>query len=148
LAEIVEWLRNPEVVRYSEQRHRGHSMVTQRAYINSLADLDSYLGIWNENTLIGTLSVQMDEPNKVANVGLMIGEASKWGQGYGLEAWTAVCDRLFATGVRKVEAGCMACNLGMMGICTQYGMTEEGRQADHFNVNGSYIDLVHWGKFK
>lgn len=150
LREIIGWLNNPEVVKYSEQRHQHHTLETQLAYIQSISPGDLYLAIYQDGIMIGTALAAIDLDNMVANVGIMIGCASKWRQGLGYEAWEGVCDHLLKdfTLIRKVEAGCMACNAGMMGICSHYGMMEEGRQDDHFSVNGSYTDLVHWGKFK
>jgi [ribosomal protein S5]-alanine N-acetyltransferase len=150
LREIIGWLNNPDVVRFSEQRHKHHTIETQLAYIQALNPGDLYLAIYENGIMIGTTLATIDLHNMVANVGIMIGYTSKWRHGLGYEAWAGVCDHLLKDfyRIRKVEAGCMACNTGMMGICAHYGMMEEGRQDDHFSVNGSYTDLVYWGKFK
>lgn len=145
--EIIGWLNDPNIVRYSEQRHHKHTIATQTEYVDSLGEDDLYLSINQDKIMIGTMSVHVDKHNSVANVGIMIGDPSKWGHGYGFEAWKAVCDRLLGT-YRKVEAGCMVCNLGMMGVCSHYGMMEEGIREDHFIYNGHPIDLIHWGKIK
>jgi [ribosomal protein S5]-alanine N-acetyltransferase len=149
LREIVGWLNDPAVVRFSEQRHIKHTIASQYLYFDSVTRPNIYIGVYNEGCLIGTLSVLIDERNNIANVGIMMGDKSKWGVGYGLEAWIGVCDELFALGIRKVEAGCMAVNYRMMAICQHYGMVEEGRQDEHFILDeGSpAVDLVHWGKF-
>jgi [ribosomal protein S5]-alanine N-acetyltransferase len=150
IREIIGWLNNPDVVRFSEQRHKHHTIETQLAYIQALNPGDLYLAIYENGIMIGTTLATIDLHNMVANVGIMIGYTNRWRSGLGYEAWVGVCDHLLKDFhlIRKVEAGCMACNTGMMGICAHYGMMEEGRQDDHFSVNGSYIDLVHWGKFK
>lgn len=147
LREIVGWLNDPAVVRFSEQRHKRHTIETQTVYRDCFIPPNLYIGVHRESCLIGTVTVLIDEANSVANVGIMMGDKSRWGKGYGLEAWTGVCDKLFNCGVRKVEAGCMAINYRMMAICQHYGMVEEGRQDKHFVLDDSYIDLVHWGKF-
>ncbi len=150
LRSMIGWLNDPVVVRYSEQRHHRHTVASQRRYIEMFANRNHLLSIFycEDNILIGSATILADLPNDVADIGIMIGERSMWGKGLGLEAWTAVCDRCLTGGFRKVEAGCMACNVSMMSICSHYGMMEEGRQEDHFLCNGQPTDLVHWGKFK
>jgi ribosomal-protein-alanine N-acetyltransferase len=146
--EVVGWINNPLIVRFSELRHRRHTCEGQERYINSFKDGSVYLGIWYAQQLIGTLSVHMDAPNKTANVGILIGDHARWGMGFGLEAWNAVVDRLLDEDVRKVETGCMSCNISMMSICHRSGMVEEGRQEGHFLYHDVPMDLVHWGKSK
>ena len=148
IATIVGWLNDPDVVRFSEQRHVTQNPIVQALYIKSFSAPNEYLGIYDvNNLLIGTMTVYRDLPNRTANVGIMIGEKAAWGKGYGLEAWKTVCDDLFKNGLRKVEAGCMSINYRMMAICQHYGMVEEGRQLDHYMVMNGTADLVHWGRF-
>lgn len=149
IREIVNWLNNPLIVRFSEQRHKVHNLKTQKAFLSALRPEDTYFLIRREHRLIGTVTAYVDLDNELANIGIMIGDHAHWGMGYGMEAWQAVCDDLFRDAhIRKIEAGCMDCNLSMMSICRRYGMTEEGRQKDHFIINNDKVDLVHWGKFK
>lgn len=148
LKEIISWLNNPEVVKYSENRHRFHTVESQRSYMWGMPSQDIYRGIFIGWNLIGTISVHIDCHNAVANMGLMIGDRAYWGKGYGFTVWQQMGDFLFMQkNVRKIEAGCMATNTGMMAICQKYGMVEEGRQDRHFMIDDREIDLVNWGKF-
>lgn len=147
LRTIVGWLNHPDVVRFSEQRHRTHNIQSQVNYFNSIVHGNRYVGIYLGKLLIGTMTATFDKPNSIANIGIMLGEKSQWGHGYGQEAWSSFCDELFREGVRKIEAGCMSINYRMMGICQHYGMVEEGRQDKHFVFGEGFTDLVHWGKF-
>lgn len=147
-ATMVGWLNDPEITKYSEQRHKKHTIRTQMSYIRKTELL---WGIYRMDTmgLIGSISAHYDSPNNVANVGIMIGDKENMGKGFGFEAWKTVCDDLMYFGsVRKIEAGCMAINRPMMSICSKYGMMEEGRQQDHFIYRDFAVDLVHWGKIK
>ena len=38
----VEWLNDPEVVRYSEQRHKSHSLGSCRKYMETFKDTPNY----------------------------------------------------------------------------------------------------------
>lgn len=145
---MVGWLNDSEITKYSEQRHRKHTVRSQMSYIRSFNRKTGCLyGIWTLDgvRIIGSITTHLDPYNNVVNVGIMIGDKENMGKGYGYEAWETVCDNL---GARKIEAGCMSINRPMMSICSKYGMMEEGRQEDHFIVGDKdTCDLVHWGKF-
>lgn len=147
LREIVGWLNDPCVVKFSEQRHKSHNIKTQKEYLKSFKTEDIYWGIWTGSKLIGTITAHIDLDNGVANVGIMVGDKSFWRKGVGYVAWKRTCDHLMRTSIRKIEAGCMSLNGGMVAICQKYGMVEEGRQSDHFIFEGGTADLIHWGKF-
>lgn len=148
IKEIVGWLNDPVVTRYSEQRHKTHTFETQLHYIRNIPKDSMYWGLFIGNDLIGTITAYCDPNNRIANLGLMIGDKAYWGVGLGSIAWQRMGDFvLHQKGMRKVEAGCMAANLAMNVICQKYGMVEEGRQDRHFQLGDCTTDLVHWGKF-
>lgn len=138
----IGWLNDHENVRYSEQRHKRHTVATQLEYLQ----MGEFIGeISFGNDLVGTISAKLDRPNSVADIGILIGKKF-WGDGIGLEAWAAFCDHLLAHGTRKVEAGMMANNFGMIGVCRKYGMINEGRKYDHFLFGEELIDATYFGK--
>lgn len=142
---MAGWLNDPEVVRYSEQRHFRHSEETQAVYLHMMGE--NLKEIHVGQNFIGTIAAHVDKNNSVANVGILIGEKTAWRKGYGEEAWTAFCDHLLSHGIRKVEAGCMAINFGMIHICRKYRMFFEGNREGHFLCGGELIDMIMWGKF-
>lgn len=160
----VAWLNDPEVVRYSEQRHKHHTLESVREYVNDMAtNPDSHL--WGitaviisdddmeacntiKPTLIGTISAHVDPNNMVADVGILIGERFFWGYGMGLEAWNGVCNHLFANGIRRVECGCHYENRAMRRVAEKSGMALEGVRHDHFVVDGHPQHLLMYGKTK
>lgn len=157
--EHVKWLNDPEVVKYSEQRHKRHSLESIHQYVNDLCTtVGSHMwGIYIlvGDTLgsvvskpIGTISAHIDENNQVVNVGIMIGEKSEWGKGYGSEAWSAVCNWLFEQGIRKVEMGCHYENRAMRNLAETCGMSLEGVRHDHFVVDGKPQHLLLYAKMK
>jgi ribosomal-protein-alanine N-acetyltransferase len=146
----IDWLNNPETMKYSEQRHRKHTMDTQRVYLWTFPK-NSHIWLIEygppptpELKAIGTITAYIDEPNKTANMGILLGE--RHGEGHGLAAWTTVMDFLFANGIRKVEAGCMSVNDRMRILCTKAHMTIEGVSANHFLFEGKPCDLIHYGR--
>lgn len=145
LKTMVKWLNDPDIVQFSEQRHRKHDEESQAHYIDNGPDV--FREIHAGQSFIGTITASIDKNNSVANVGILIGEKSEWGKGYGTEAWRAFCEQLLRHGIRKIEAGAMACNFGMMHIFRKTGMHEEAVIPYHFLLDGKLIDMVQWGKF-
>lgn len=145
LGQMVDWLNDPEVVRYSEQRHHKHNTESQLEYITD--GPKEFRTIHTSDAFIGTIAAHVDENNSVANVGILIGEKKEWGKGYGTEAWQAFCDYLLGHGTRKIEAGAMACNFGMIHIFRKTGMHLEGHRSGHFQLNGELVDMALWARF-
>ena len=142
---VIGWLSDKEVMKYSEQRHVPHSIASQFNYVNSFREPHQYREIFYHGVFVGTVTGYIDRHNGVADVGLLVGDKTVWGKGVGYTAWEAFCDSL---AVRKIEAGCMSKNIGMIRIMERYGMVLEGRRKDHFMVNGETCDLLQYGRFK
>lgn len=146
--QFVEWLNDPEVVRFSEQRHKHHNVWSQLEYMRSFVLPHILNEIYLGDQLIGSVTAYVDAKNDVADVGILLGDKTKWGQGLGLEAWRGFCNDLFRRGVRKIEAGCMATNYAMATICTKYGMQLEAQIPAHFLVEEKPVGLWRYGKLK
>lgn len=149
----VAWLRDPDVVRFSEQRHREHTLSSQLRYVNSFAGRSRIWAIAriDDGEHIGNLSAMVDEPNNVAEIGILIGEKAAWGKRFGIEAWIGACDWLLdpnGGGLRKLEAGCMRANGAMMSILMKSRFNQEGERANHFLLKGSPTGMVLFGRFK
>lgn len=150
---FAEWLNDPEVVKYSEQRHQKHTGQSQRDYWRSPATVEPNLVYTihsvfpNPEAPIGSIAARIDTQNNVANVGIMIGDKSYWGHGYGFEAWECFCNYLFIEKkIRKIEAGCMSLNAPMIRICTKYGMRHEAIVQAHFLLDGKPVSMHLYGK--
>src|SRR3972149_5122108 len=152
----VSWLNDYDVVRYSEQRHKRHTLESVHAYVNEMnSNPDAYLwaiilDIHGESgKMFGTVSARLDRPNGVANVGIMIGDKQRWGKGYGSEVWDIVCSWLFRQqDTRKIEMGCHYENKAMRNLAESCGMTLEGVRHDHFVVDGKPQHLLLYAKMK
>ncbi len=147
-ARYVSWLNDPEVVRFSEQRHRRHDAGSCREYVRTftaaghhiwaIAARDASLGH------IGNITATLDSPNGLADVAILIGERKAWGSGLGGEAWIAVCDWLLrSAGTRKVTAGALAANKAMVAIMEKAGMQPDGCRKGHYLVDGQPVDMIH-----
>lgn len=155
----VAWLNDPEVVRYSEQRHTHHTLKSCRAYWRSFQDTSNFFWALVTRDLpgrqagslpgyIGTMTAYRDEANSVADVGILIGERSAWGQGYGFEAWQAICQWLLTIArVRKITAGTVSENKAMLAIMEKAGMVPDGSRKSHTLINEKPVDVVHMALF-
>jgi RimJ/RimL family protein N-acetyltransferase len=144
---IVDWLNDPEVMRYSDNRHRTHTLQTSRAYLASFAGSPNYY--WAimlqgaTEIMVGSITAYVDVNNSVADVGILIGEKIYWQGGYGSEGFAGVVDWLITSRrIRKVTAVTMSVNTGMLGIMRKVGMREEGRKARYFLLDGHEIDMI------
>ncbi len=146
----VGWLSDPAVVRHSEQRHRQHDLASCRSYAASFAGSPHYFWaiVANDPALghIGNINAYLDTANRVADVGIMVGARASWGQGFGTDAWRTACRFLLLDqNLRKVTAGTLATNHGMLAVMRNAGMTEEGRRRRQALWEGTEVDMVEAG---
>jgi ribosomal-protein-alanine N-acetyltransferase len=149
----VAWLNDPEVVRYSEQRHCQHTMESCREFVTSFRDSPNLLWAIEFSEMaglhVGNIAAYVDGPNSIADVTILIGEKSVWGKGIGQEAWDAVCQYLLDTLlIRKVTAGTLAANHGMLSIMRRACMLDDGRRTAHYLLDGNPVDLVYAALFR
>jgi RimJ/RimL family protein N-acetyltransferase len=148
----VSWLNDKAVVRYSEQRHRSHTMESCRTYAQSFEQGPHFFWAIVADDIelghIGNMTATVNRNNRVADLAIMIGEAKARGHGFGLEAWRRACQFLLTElGMRKVTAGAMAVNMPMLRVMELSGMIEEGRRKQQFLLDGKPVDLVMFARF-
>lgn len=148
----VGWLNEPEVVRFSDQRHRVHTPESCRAYLASFAGSPHFFWAVEERPSglhIGNLNAYVEAAHSVADVGIVIGERSVRGRGRGFEAWMGVCDYLLRERrIRKVTAGALAVNEPMLRIMRRAGMVEDGIRKRHHLWEGREVDVIHAALFR
>ncbi|CAN5909564.1 hypothetical protein BH11MYX4_BH11MYX4_00060 [soil metagenome] len=149
----VGWLSDPEVVRWSEQRHVVHTLASCRAYYESFrGTANMFFAIVAKAPSvghIGNINVYVDTRHGTADIGILLGERATWGQGFGREAWYRVMNALLETGTsRKVTGGCVADNLAMVKIMRACGMVEDGRRVRHFVYDGRETDVVYYAAWR
>lgn len=149
----VGWLNDPEVVRYSRQRHQRHTIASCRSYWRSFEGTPNLF--WaieakdRPQCHIGNITVMIDPADAVADVSILIGERSVWGRGYGAEAFRATCDHLFdVTAVRKITAGTIAPNVRMLSLMRRIGMSDDGRRIRHSTYEGEEVDVFYGALFR
>ena len=147
----IGWLNDPEVVRFSNQRFKVHTRESCRAYLASFAGTSNLFLLVrkrSDGAAIGTMTVYHSPPHGIADIGIMIGERSVWGEGYGQDAWNTLLDWLLTQhGVRKVTAGALAGNRGMVRLMERSDMSLEGVRRAQEIVDGKPDDIVLYARF-
>jgi [ribosomal protein S5]-alanine N-acetyltransferase len=148
----VGWLADPEVVRWSEQRFRTHTLASCRAYAASFEGTPNMLFalVAQDPNVghLGNLNVYVDPRHGVADIGIMVGDRAAWGQGYGREAWAAIMRALLdEPGIRKVTGGCVTNNVAMVKIMQTCGMMQDGRRLKQYVYDGQAVDAVYFAAF-
>lgn len=148
----VGWLNDAEVVRFSNQRFVRHDLASCVAYLRSFErSPNRYFSIRRRDNgeRIGTITAYASVHHGTVDLGLLIGERSAWGQGYGLDAWLTLMQAALATrGVRKVTGGTLDCNHGMLRIFERSGMQQEAVRRAQELVDGQPHDIVYHARFR
>ncbi|MCG3769274.1 MAG: hypothetical protein JW384_00395 [Nitrosomonadaceae bacterium] len=150
--QYVHWLNDPDVVRFSMQRHQTHTLETCREYWLSFAGTPHYFWaiVEKEQGLghIGNINAYINVHDRVADIGILLSGKSVAGRGYGREAWRAVCDYLFKQAeIRKITAGTCTANKPMLALMKATGMAADGRRIRQTIVDGQEMDIVHAALF-
>jgi RimJ/RimL family protein N-acetyltransferase len=148
----IGWLNDKSLVRYSTQRLLNHTLESCEAYMRSFDNTPNYF--WailckdRDHRHIGNMNAYIDPVNGVADLGILIGDPESSGQGYGREAWQAVCDHLLqAASIRKISAGTLAVNTPMLAIMRACKMVDDGTRKRHCLLEGEEVDVIHMALF-
>ena len=149
----VGWLNDPGLMRYSEQRHKTHTLESCREYSQSFRNSPHFFWAIEEIEEglghIGNINAYIDENNSIADIGILIGEKGLQKKGYGFEAWMGVCNYfLLRPEIRKLTAGTLARNIPMLEIMRRSGMVEDGTRKRHFLCDCDEVDIVYMALFK
>lgn len=148
--EYVNWLNDPEIVRYSDQRFKVHTRETCKHFYESFQNSPHHFWaiVSKEYGYIGTMTAYIDTNHSVADVGILIGKKDCWGRGFGFEAWTAICHYLIRElKIRKITAGTLSVNKGMLSIMQRAGMIEDGKRIRQCLYENQEVDLVYVALF-
>lgn len=147
----IGWLNDARVTRFSNQRFRRHDQASSEAYLATFAGSDNlFISIRDraDGHAIGTMTVYFAPHHGTADVGILIGERTIWGRGYGQDAWNTVVDWLSChEAIRKVTAGTLANNQGMITLMERSGMILEATRKAQEIVAGCPVDILYYAKF-
>ena len=99
---------------------------------------------------IGTLKIgSIDWYNRVADIGIMIGNRNYWGKGLAKDAVSSASNYAFKyLGMRKLIGGCLKTNIAMCKCFEEVGFRREGNRKQQIFFEGKYVDHVIYGMLK
>lgn len=153
----LAWLRDYDVIKTINRLDYVRKPVSfeevKRYYesvLNSKADIFWALYYKEEDAFIGTVKIsKINEDTKSADVGILIGDKSKWNKGVATDAVRTACKYLFdALKMRRLTGGTTAVNTGMVKVFEKLGFKQEGvlRKQDRFE--DGYCDHIYFGCFR
>lgn len=152
----LRWLRDYDVIRtlnlpaYWEPVAFSQVQEYVRSILASKTDKLFALIDTRDEAFIGTMKAgHVDWDARTADVGIMIGERERWGQGLARNGIRSLCEWLFsACDLRRLTAGFMAVNPSMESPFLRNGFKREGvlRQHDRLR-DGGYSDHILLGCF-
>lgn len=149
--EYINWLNDKNVMKFSNQRFFVHSYESCMLYRASFEGTENlFIGIHrlSDDKLIGTLTAYFSTNHGTVDVGIMIGNSSLWGMGFGLDAWITFTNWLLGLkGIRKLTAGTLAPNLGMIKLMERSGMILEATRKFQEIFEGRPEDILYYAKF-
>ena len=147
----VSWLNDPEVVKYSNQRFNKHTAESCLKYLNSFEGTNNiFVGIRRseDDVLIGTMTAYVSLVHGTVDVGIMIGDQSCKGKGYGQDAWNTMLNALSLSPlIRKITAGTLDCNLSMLKLMERSSMHLEAIRKKQEIVDGVAHDIHYYARF-
>jgi len=147
----ISWLNDPDVVRFSNQRFLVHDRDSCLRYLASFKGTQNlFMSVrrLSDNGLLGTLTAYVSCHHGTVDVGILIGDKSVWGLGYGQDAWNTLTNWLLGRGdIRKLTAGTLACNYGMIKLMERSGMALEAVRKAQEILDGRPADILYYAKF-
>jgi RimJ/RimL family protein N-acetyltransferase len=150
--EYLGWLRDPEVLRYSNQRFKEHDKKSSLAYLRSFQkqkNLFLAIHLLATGGFVGTVTTYFSVQHQTADIGLMVGDKSVWGRGIGSDAWLTLIQLLMhSRRIRKITGGTVRSNTGMVRIMLKAGMLPDGVRVGQELVDGLPEDILYFALFR
>jgi ribosomal-protein-alanine N-acetyltransferase len=150
----LEWMGDPEVMKYLESRFTAYAHDDLLAYIQAARQDPAVrlLGIVRreDGRHIGNLKLgPIDHQHGRADIGILIGERDCWGKGYGTEAVATVSAWAFtALALRKLTAGAYSSNVGSIRAFQRAGFHVEATRSQHYVSGDQIVDAVLLARFR
>ncbi|MDR3491483.1 MAG: GNAT family protein [Gammaproteobacteria bacterium] len=154
-SDYLKWVRDYDVIKMLNKIDylRPVSFEEVKQYCTNVMQSpnDMFYALYEKEAdkFIGTVRVsKINWHNKVADLGIMIGDKSYWGKGIASDAIKSISLYLFRKcGLRKLTAGYMDTNPAMGKVFEKLGFKKEGtfRKQDYFE--GKYVDHIYMGCF-
>jgi RimJ/RimL family protein N-acetyltransferase len=149
-ATVQPWYNDPET-RRTLLRYRPMTQTAEEEFLRSGQNNETVLLLGvvtrSEDRLIGGTGLhQIDTRHRHASFGIVIGDKSMWGRGYGTEVTRLMVEHAFGTlNFNRLWLHVVEFNVRGIRAYTKVGFREEGRLRQHMFVDGRYWDIITMG---
>ena len=146
--DYIQWMQDEDILQYLTSGHKAYSAQELKEYVAQMnGSQNNYLfGIFlkENNAHIGNIKIgNIDFLHKFADLGLIIGNKTLWGKGYGTEVIALTTQYAFnGLNLNKLIAGMLIDNIGSYKAFIKAGYKEVGRLTRHVLSRGRYVDTV------
>jgi [ribosomal protein S5]-alanine N-acetyltransferase len=147
---LAGFVNDPDV-RRTVLTHRPMSVAAEEAFLAGISEgptqVQFGIALRDKDTLIGVTGIHHLEPrDRRGELGLLIGDKTQWGKGYGTEATRLMLDYAFGTlNLHKVTLEVFSNNPAGMRAYEKAGFQREGLLRQQHFVEGRYVDGILMG---
>lgn len=146
----INWMNDPEIVRYTEQRFISANVDNTIRYVNQMAEspADLFYGIYLDGTHVGTIKLgAINAHHKTADLSYIIGARQHWGKGIASLSIAAITEIGFSQlNLVKICAGIYANNVGSSRVLEKNGFMQEGVRKAQYLCEDQRVDGLIYGK--
>lgn len=152
LTKLRFWINDKDVIKYLGTYLPVSESGIERWFekVNKEGSSDITLGIEVGGELIGNIGLHGIHPkNRNARIGIVIGENTHRGKGYGTKTMLLLLEYAFNTlNLRKVSLDVFSNNPRGIRCYQKCGFKEEGRLLEEYYVEGFYVDVIKMAIFR
>ena len=147
-ANYLKWVNDEETMQFTESKSRVYCLESLKEYVRNINKSSNgfLFGIFVKKCKeqIGNIKIgSINQIHKFGAVGILVGNKSYWGKGYGTESLKLVTKHAFEEhNLNKLIAGMNATNVACHKMFMNAGYREVGRYKRHLLYNGDYIDQI------
>ena len=144
LSAIAEWRSDSRVNRYLRVGYRTVEEVREWYHGYFGAAENRLFGIWADERLVGYCSIEgLDKTNRKCELGVVVGDASRWQKGIGSSAIHLLLKMAFTKlGMHRVEAIIQGDNVASARCFSRAGFQLDGRLRDAKYRDGKHMDML------
>ncbi len=147
IEKFTEWLNDFETTDYTGRSAQTMNIRKEKEYMDNNYKNDSSFAIVtiDEDKLIGTVSLEkVDNINRIATLGIFIGDKEYRSKGYGTEAIRLILDFGFNyMNLNNIDLQVMSFNERAIKCYEKCSFKEYGRRKQSVFVNGKYYDKIY-----
>ena len=154
--DYLAWLNDREVVRtlYLRDYLDGVSYEMVAGYVDDMmaSEHNLMLALYDlkDSKFVGSIKAgHIDWDARIAEIGIMIGAKDYWGRGLATDSIYTLSRYLFEqAGFRRLVAGAMSINGGMIAVFEKLGFRREACFRQHDRIDDGYCDHIYLGCFR